>query len=314
MNRNNAIVDRIALTGKSLGPSTIVNTKVPAVQTMGRLYRETVVYKIIEAIEDGRILLVYMPIETRLPANMPYVKAQYHGKVVSVVDISKFATIEQADGTISNVQIDPNKLYCLVVPAYIDLVLMDQTVALPSESIRTMSYLWAKMFNKVLTSKKIFVNNQEKHQAFMYFAMRFFMKYYLQSPDAVVENISLAYLGGVMTPYVTQINENLERKQIDLYKDWTTFAHTMFNNEITNIASFNGRGVNMDEKLYLQYFDTTFGKDGAYLALWTAPYFLYTLFCTFNRGYILNDRAWEDIVLKEKKVMVNLMTSLYKEI
>jgi len=218
------------------------------------------------------------------------------------------------ESVIMTVSISADKLYDILVPAYLDLHLFSATCALPSESIRILSLLWARTFNKVLISRKIFVNNQDKYDAFIYFAMRFFMSYYLQCPAPIIDSVSLGYLGGVKSKYVAEVESRLELKGIDLYANWLTFANTMFSNEITGIASFNSKSDRMDEKLYLQLFDGTMGKDGAYMALWSVQYFVYVLFATFNRGYIFNDRAWEDIVIKDRKLMPRLMDSFYKEL
>ena len=213
---------------------------------------------------------------------------------------------------IRSVNIDVDKLYSILVPGYIYLHLLDDNTALPAESIKLLSIMWAKMFNKVLISRRIFVGNNERYEAFMYFAMRFFMKYYLECPDPVVDNISLAYVG-TKSKYIMFVENNLAMKGVNLYRNWTTFASTMFSDEITNLSSF-GNGSKMDEKLYLQLFDSSLGKDGAYLALWSAPYFLYCVFATYNQSWCLNDRAWQDVVLSDKKRVPNLMNSLVKEL
>ena len=56
------------------------------------------------------------------------------------------------------------------------------------------------------------------------------------------------------------------------------------------------------------------GKDGAFMALWSAPYFMYCVFASYTGAYILNDRAWADVVLSDKKMVPNLMNSLVKEL
>lgn len=314
MNRNNVITDKIKECGKAINEKVIVNNKIETLEGFMRTYRESIVSLIRNDIDKRRIIIICPEIDKRFPAYMPYIKTKIMGKDTLVVDISRYARVYKDDnGVIEKVNIDVDKLYSILVPGYIYLHLLYDTVALPSESIKYLSMMWAKMFNKVLISRKIFVGNNERYEAFMYFAMRFFMKYYLQCPDAVIDNISMGYIG-TKSKYIMYIENNLSMKGIDLYRNWSTFASTMFSNEITNLAAFTQNGATMDEKLYLQIFDGSLGKDGAFIALWSVPYFLYCIFATYNQSYCLNDRAWQDIVLSDKKMVPNLMNSLVKEL
>ncbi len=315
MNRGGVITDKMKEVGSAINEKIIVNTKIDTLDGFRRTYRETITNLISESIRTREILIVCPDIDKRFPANIPFLKTKINGKTVVVVDFSKYATVDKIDtGEIAKVSIDVDKLYNILVPAYLYLKLFYDTVSLPSESIKLFAIMWAKMFNKVLISRKIFVGNAEKYEAFMYFAMRFFMTYYLQTPDPVTDSISMGYIGGVKSKYIEFVEYNLASKGINLYANWSTFASAMFNNDVTNIASFNTSGIVMDAKFYLQLFDSYMGKDGGYLALWSVPYFFYTLFVTYNRGYILNDRNWEDVVLKDKQNMPKLLNSLYKEL
>lgn len=313
MNRNNAITNKLKECGQAISEKYIVNKKIETMDSFIRTYKESVISLIKNDIDKRNIILLYPEIDKRFPAYMPFIKTKLMGKDVLVVDLSRYGSVTKNDnGEIEKVNIHHDKLYSILVPGYIYLHLMSDNVALPSEAIRLMSIMWAKMFNKVLISRKIFVGNKERYEAFMYFAMRFFMKYYLECPDPVVDNISLAYVG-TKSKYIMFIENNLDLKQINLYSNWTTFASTMFSNEITNLSMVS-QGATMDEKLYLQIFDSSLGRDGAFIALWSAPYFLYCLFSTYNQSYCLNDRAWQDIVLSDKKMIPNLMSALIKEI
>lgn len=314
MNRNNAITNKLKECGRAISEKVIVNKKIETMDAFMRTYKESIVSFIKADIDKRNIIMIYPEIDKRFPAYMPFIKTKLFGKDTLIIDISKFGTATKNDnGEIEKVNVDPTKLYSVLVPGYIYLHLFYDGVALPSEAIRLMSMMWAKMFNKVLISRKVFVGSNERYEAFMYFAMRFFMKYYLQCPDPVVDNISLMYVG-TKSKYIMFIENNLELKSINLYSNWTTFAHTMFSNEITNLTTVTQNGVAMDEKLYLQLFDSSLGRDGAFMALWSAPYFLYCVFSTYNQSYCLNDRAWNDIVLADKKMVPLLMSALIKEI
>lgn len=315
MNRGDIISTKLAECGQAINESIIINDKIISLDAFKKTYRETIVNLVINAIKKREIIIIYPQVDKRFPANIPFLKTKINGKPVSVVDLSKYANINLDDGgAIETVECSVEKLYGVLVPAYLDLKLFYNTVALPSEAIKHLAIMWAKMFNKVLISRRVFVGNNEKYEAFMYFAMKFFMSYYLQCPEALSDKIAIDYLDGVKSKYIDFVETNLQTKMIDLYKDWTTFAHSMFSNDVTNIMSFNTSGITMDEKLYLQLFDSSMGKDGAYLALWSVPYFIYCIFVTFIKGNILNDRAWDDIVRKDGKMVPKMMDSLYKEL
>ena len=163
-----------------------------------------------------------------------------------------------------------------------------------------------------MKNERIFVGNPEREEAFMYFAMRFFMIYYLETSPAIVDKISGEYIQNTKSKYILMIESNLNQKGINLYQDWTTFAYTMFSNEITNIRAITN--VEMNAEQYLRRFSASMGRDGAYLALWSADYFFYCLFVTYNKAYILNDRAWDVIVNENTKIMPKILGGLYREI
>ena len=97
-----------------------------------------------------------------------------------------------------------------------------------------------------------------------------------------------------------------------MYQDWSTFAHTMFSNEITNIRAITN--VEMNAEQFLRLYSNSMGRDGAYLALWSADYFFYCLFVTYNKAWILSDRSWQTITDENPKIMPRIISGLYKEI
>ena len=168
MNRNNAITDKIKECGRAINESVIVNNKIETMEGFMRTYRESIVSLIRNDIDKRRSSRICPEIDKRFPANIPFIKTKINGKDCSVVDISKYARVYRDDNNkIEKVNIDVDKLYSILVPAYIDLHLFYDTVALPAESIKLLSIMWAKMFNKVLVTRRIFVGNNERYEAFM---------------------------------------------------------------------------------------------------------------------------------------------------
>lgn len=314
MNSGNAIYNQLSAAVKSIDDTCVLNTKITdSLDNMHRAYKETLTLKVIDSVKNFEIIIVSMPIDKRFPANIPFIKTKRHGKDCVIVDMSKYSTVTRNEnGGIIDAKCDIPKLYNILIPAYIALYVLNNETVISTETTKWMAYLWARLFNRVLRSQRVFVGNDERYEAFMYFAMRFFMIYYLETPIAIVDKISGEFIKNVKSKYILMVESNLNQKQINLYQDWTTFAYTMFSNEITNIRSITN--VEMNAEQYLRLFSSYMGRDGSYLALWSADYFLYCLFVTFNKAYILNDRAWDDVVNDNAKIMPRILSGLYKEI
>lgn len=314
MNSGNAIYGQLTTAVKSINDTCILNNKIgETLNSLTKAYKETIVLKAIDAIKNYEIFLIVMPIDKRFPANMPYVRLKRNGKDCVIVDMSKYSTVKRnEDGTIVEASCDIPKLYNLLIPAYISLVVLNPQTVISTETTKWLAYFWALLFNKVLKSQRIFVGSDERYEAFKYFAMRFFMNYYLQTPEAIVEKVSAEMINNQKSNYILMVESNLRQKGINLYQDWTTFAYTMFSNEVTNIKSATNVDMNIDQ--YLRVFSNTMGRDGSYLALWSADYFFYCIFVTYNKAYILNDRAWDDIVNDNPKIMYRILSGIYKEI
>lgn len=314
MNSGGSIYNQLTAAVRGIDDRCVLNRKIQDnLDTLQRAYKETLVLKAIDAVKNFEIILVAMPIDKRFPANIPYIKTKRQGKDCVIVDISKYVVVKRNEnGTITEAKCDIPKLYNLLIPAYIALNVLNEQNVISTETTKWMSFLWAKLFNKVLMSQKVFVGNQERYEAFMYFAMRFFMFYYMDTPQVIVDKISGEFINNTKSNYILMIESNLAQKKINLYQDWTTFAYTMFSNEITNIHAITN--VDMNTEQYLRLYSNYMGKDGAYLALWSADYFFYCLFVTFNKAYILNDRAWDVIVNENAKIMPRILSGLYKEI
>ena len=316
MNNGNSIYNGLATAVRSISGEYILNTKITEnLETLQRekAYRETITLKAVEDVKKGNIILVHLPVGKRFPANIPYIKTTRQGIDCVIVDMSKYTVVKRDDvGNIIEASCDVPKLYAMLIPAYVALHVLNDKTILSTETTKWMAYLWAKLFNKILIAQRIFTGNSERYEAFMYFAMKFFMIYYLNTPMGIVDKITEEFFKGVKSKYILTVEANLQRKGIDLYKDWSSFAHTMFSNEITGIYSTSS--VSMNTEQYVRLYSSYMGKDGAYLALWSADYFFYCLFVTYRKAYILNDRAWDAIVSENPKIMPRILSGIYKEI
>ena len=314
MNKGNTISKRLIISMQSVNSKYILNNKMDDIlSTLAKTYKDTVTIKAIEAIKQNRIFIVALPLDKVFPANIPFVRVKRNGSAVVIVDITPYATLEKVgdSDTIASVKIDIVKLYSILIPAFIALEVINEETSMSSDVMKDLSYLWAKMFNQILMSQRVFVGNRERYQAYMYYAIRFFLSYYIQAPAPIVEKISRGYIGDVDSSYILMIEDAIKRKQVDIYSSWEAFASTMFSNEITNIRAATNIEMNIEQ--YIRVFTTNLGK-GSYLALWSADYAFYCFFCTWEQSYILSNRAFSPIVDADPKLMPRLLRSLYQEI
>ena len=313
MNVGNSIYNNIGNCIKSISNDCIINKFLyESLDTMNKAYKESICIKIIESVKKHEMILIHMPIDKRLPAKIPYIVSKRNGKSCVIVDLSRFNIVKRDDdGNIIECKCDINKLYNMLVPSYVALNILNDQVIVSTETTKWLAYLWAKLFNRILMGQRIFVGNQERYEAFMYFAMRFFLIYYMQTPLAIVDRISGEFIKNNKSQYILTIEANLKHKNIDIYKDWTTFSYTMFSNDVTNIRSVTN--VEMNAEQYLKLYSRTMGMDGSYLALWSVDYFFYCVFITHNHANILNDRAWSDIVDDNPKIMSRILSGIYRE-
>lgn len=314
MNYNNTIYNGLQNAVKHIDNTNIANPQLgPLIDKLHRIYKESIIMDISKAINDYSLIVITMPMEFRFPASIPYLKTKRSGKECVIVDLSKYAQVRKDDnGKIIEFTCDLTKLYNYLVPAFLALKVLNGETVLSTETTKWLSYMWAKLFNRILTSQRIFVGSEERYEAFMYFAMKFFMRYYLETNPNIEENIAKEFIKGNKSKYIYMVEENMNQKGLDLYQDWTAFATSMFSNEITNIKSASSVDMNVDQ--YIRLYSNYMGRDGAYLALWSADYFFYCLFVSYNRAYILNDRAWDTILSENLKVMPRLINGLVKEI
>lgn len=196
LNKGNNVSDKIfkVLSGQS--GAIVLNDKLKKeLDTIQRVYKEQVVIAFIKAIKDNNIILAKIPVENKFPTCLPFVKYKKADGPKLLINLTDYLTERKdPDSGIITYEIDIKRLYVLCLSGYIYFKFLDESVALSPDIIKNSALIWARMFNKVLI-KTIGINtNKERYEAFMYFAMRFFMKYFLDSPDIVVDNISNAYL------------------------------------------------------------------------------------------------------------------------
>ena len=196
LNKGNNISEKIFKVLGGQSGAIILNDKLKKeIDLLQKLYKEQSTIAFIKAIKENNILLIKIPIDYKFPSCLPFVKFKKEGNQKLVINITDYLK-ERKDPDNGDIEysIDIKQLHVLCLSGFIYYKLLDETTVLPPDVIKISSIIWARMFNKVLIKTIGLSTNKERYEAFMYFGMKFFMKYYLDSPDIVVENISTSYL------------------------------------------------------------------------------------------------------------------------
>ena len=174
--------------------------------------------------------------------------------------------------------------------------------------------MWAKMYNKVLNKMVGLSTNKERYETFMYFAIRFFCKYYLECPDALCDTIAEAYLPAGKTLLIHDIEKKVVERSINMYSSFEIFCNTLFDNSITSLrATRLGDNIEMNTYLYFRKFVDMydFSASGS---LCSFQYFLFTVISVFYSANIVS-RSLDDIVITDDvKQMPRILNGLKKEI
>lgn len=317
INKNNAINSKIAEIASNNAATTILNEKLQAdFDIMLKVYKSPETLGIINSIKNHEMIVFTADLASSIPSCMPFVKYKKAGKDRVIVNVTAYVA-ETKDSDTGDIEyhVDVKKLYALCLPAYLTLKLFDKSTSLPPQVIQLSSLMWAKMFNKILNRTIGLTTNKERYEAYMYFAMRFFMMYILQSPEAVADSISNVYLKNGKGYLINFMEERIKQKGINPYESFETFCNTLFDNDISNIKGVrvNNLSETMDYTFYVKKFIETYRYQSV-LALASFPYFFFTIHASYRYSDIVSDRAFEDVVLDNSKDMPTLLAGIYKQL
>ena len=317
LNKDNVLQSRIFKILNNKSGALVINEKLkPDLDTIQKVYRETSTLMFLSAIKANQILLVDIPLEYNLPECLPFIKHKKDGKKRIIINVSQYVN-KRKDPETGDIEysMDVKKLYVLCLSGYIYLKLLYKDTVLPPDTIKYSAFIWARMFNKVLIKTIGLSTNKERYEAFMYFAIRFFMKYYLECPDIVVDNISSSYLKNGKSYLIEFMETKISDLNIDPYESFSAFCSTLFNNEISNIKGIrvNNINENINISFYIKKFIDMYNLSAA-MSLSSYPFFLFTIIASYNWTGICNDRSMEDIVQYDKKEVPKLLNSIYKEL
>lgn len=195
---------------------------------------------------------------------------------------------------------DIRQLNSLVVTAYLFLNFKPNTL-IPPDVTETLAIGWARMFNKVLCQTMGLNTNPDRYNAFSYFAMKFFMIYFLdiseKSADVFVSNM----VKNGKNSFIRQMEEIIVARNLHPFDSFENFCNMLFDHDITSIGSARAMGE-LNVASYLKVFTRIYGMNSIF-SLAAFPYFLYTYISVNNANRGFNRRVFEDVMVNPKSYM-----------
>lgn len=285
------------------------------ISDMVRFYKTPDTIRIQRLISEGDIQLVCLPDDLRLPAAIPFVCYKVQGQKKVFVDVARYISTHTIGDRVEY-SIDIKKLYALTYGAYVAYS-MEKTHILSSDAAKWSAYLWARMFCKILNNAIGLTLDQERYDAFMYYAMKFCCIHYLELPIPMCNQIAEGMTPHFSSNYVIRNMENvINERQYPVFDSIAEFCKTLFTDEVGGLKGIKIANVKdrMSISEYFKKFMTAYGPVSV-MALSSYPYFIFVMYSAYLQAMIVNDRMLKDIVKDdEKKAMVKLLNALEKEL
>lgn len=292
-------------------PSTVILNKYLRDEIKKKIVdkqRTTHNLEMLSAIETGRIVLFTNAPEKRLSDAMPFFVYEQNGmRKVAVNLASTVIPAKSLDGEVEYTLGDSlYKIFGIIHCAYLALDVYTEKAVLTPAELYSSAVLWSEMLVKPIIDA-VGLNSRT---SFMYFAMKFFLRYYIGTNDKQAESVAMKYIGK-KNDMILFMEEQLEAKQMteSIYEGIIPFLKMLFNNEITNIKGIRVANISnsLNVNFYLGKFVSAYGSN-TLLSLCAYPYFIYIMFSAFHKTKMLKDKAFDKIFQTNKREINKLMT------
>ena len=279
-----------------------------------KIYNDVLTSKALDAVEKGDLIIFAARNPKHcMPSYMPFIKYKVGDKQKVAIDVTKYVVLKPIKGQddVYDVTIDIKKLYCFIVSAYLYQSKFDKDTQISSKLAKSSAVVWAKLFCKVLEMKVGLATNKDRHDAFMYFAMMFFLVNLIDYNKESAENLAKSFFrSNMVSPTVKFIEASVSDKNINMYESFETFCTTLFDPDITGLRSLRLKGTNnvINVEYYVSQYITLYHMTSAF-SLAAFPYFIWMIISTCNWAYLFNDKTIEAIASEEYG---NIMPELYK--
>ena len=296
------------------GGMTVLNGElVVQLANIKKIYRDRLTQLAVDEVTKGNIIIYSAKNPTHcMPSYMPFIKYKVQDEQKVAIDITQYATVKKIkDSEDLDVVMDTKKLYVFIISAYLYLRTFNRNTILPSKLAKSSAIVWAKLFCKILEMKDGLVTNRERHDAFMYYAMMFFLVNIIEYNEEAAKAIAKSYFKtGVVNSTIGYIETQIENRNLPIYATFEDFCKIMFDPEITGIRTM--RLKNSNDRITLEYFVsqyiTMYHVTSAF-SLAAYPYFIWMIISACNWAYLFNDKTIEPVASEEYNT---IMTELWK--
>ena len=291
INKNN-IVNNNVLKSITNGAILDLEKDLPeAAMLINRNFRYPMKLRVLELLQQGKIVLKFSPKDIKIPSSVPFVlykDTQGHIKAIVFTDIY---TSQLADGTYKT---DAKKLYTMMEASAIALGYMQNYRGL-SNNVTVISAgadIFSSMVLRVL-NKKYSLIDKNKINSVLFLASKFYMLSVLGLQDSEqINNYAKKNLRNANPLLIDNINETMSAED---YKDISTFIKALANDEKNNLGmeQLTVRGF---IEAFINMYDSA-----SILSLELFPYFIYNVISVLNSAYINNQYIMEDMVIGSGK-------------
>lgn len=307
INKGNAVTGRIMNFLKGGVPgSAIINDAVYADLKKKILNRkkDKITNAYMNAIAEQDMILFTVPPEYRIPEFLPFMTFRRDGESKVLVNLSNHVLVTKNDLT-NDLEYDitdhVNSINVILRSAYLALTTLAPEEELSPDALYFSAVLWADMFNKPLFDVVGFHDTQ-KYDAFTYFAMKFFLLYFMDCSEDKAESL-ISKCIPVKNDLVLFMLEQIERKDLHPFNGISDYLRTIFNNEVTSMKGIriNGLDKAMNVSFFLEKFSRIYSSN-AFLSICAYPYFVYVLMSATSKCGTVKDKSF-DRLFTDKKAM-----------
>ena len=318
LNKNDKLLGRVKMVMSGSIPGVVLLNEILWPEIKRKIIdkrKEKFINDMGQAIVDGRLILITMPPENRISDNLPFVALKNNGIRCVLVNLSTMVKeIKNPDLTIDyDMGDNVVKIHSILYAAFLALEKLDERTILSTNTMYDSAVIWAEMFNKPIYDA-FGMNNSERYIAFKYFAMKFFLIYFLNCDEKTAESIAMKKIQN-KNELINWMETKIDEKGIDIFHGGVvTYLTTIFNSEITRMQGIKVSNVanTMNVSFYLTRFVQTYSSN-AILSLCAFPYFMYVIISAMGKANVVRDRAFDKIFKDNSREVNRLLIEILKD-
>ena len=319
INKDNVIFGKINLilsdkTGKLSGAVILNNILYPDIKRkIVDRQKNPMITKMANAIVNGKMVLFALPPEKNLPDVIPFFTYKKDGVRQVAVNLTSvvYRTKDDADNIIYDLADNVDKVYAILYSAYLALDVFEDNAIMSHDTLYYAAVIWADIFTKPLYAS-FGMHNNDRNKALKYFAMKFFLGYYMQCSENQIDELTKKFIDK-KNPLILYMEDKIYEKGYNLYEGFIPFCRILFDAEVTMTKGIrvNNLENTMNVTTYIQSFSSRYHKN-ALMMLCSFPYFIYVLIAASSKCNIMKDKSFDSIFKDEGTMLSKLLLSILR--